>query len=130
MAIQVLSRSIRMPMMSRTENTRGGAVVGAVGFAAATVVDGTLVVLATTVVDEPVLGATVVDGPAVVTLATVGEASLATATSAAGGGVSSVRDPGAKTSPSQATPAAIDPSRTACVAFSTYRESASPTRDA
>jgi len=116
--------------MSRTENTRGAAVAGATGLAGATVVAGTFAVLATTVVDEVVAGAVVVGAIVVATVETVGEASLAAATAPSGGGVSSVREPGAKRSPSQATPAANDPTRTACVAFSTYRESASPARDA
>jgi hypothetical protein len=85
--------------------------------------------LATTVVDARVLGATVLGGA----LGDVdGDAATAIARSAAvrPGVVSSAREPGAKRSPSQARPAAIDPSRTACVAFSTYRESASLARGA
>ena len=105
--------------MSRTENTGAGTVVGPPGVGPAGLVGagvGGGAVLATTVVDTTVVvGTVVVDGG----LSVAGPASLAAAKSGGRDEIALPRDPGAKSSTSQATPAAIDPSRTACVAFST-----------
>jgi len=108
--------------MSRTENTGAGTVVGPAGARAAGVVGAGVVggALVTTTVVATTVDVGAVDGGAVDGgLGVVGAASLAAAKSAGRDEIALPRDPGAKISPSQATPAAIDPSRTACVAFST-----------
>ena len=112
------------PTRSRTKNTRGAVVTGAPAFAVvgATVGPGTVVGAAM------VAATTVVDGAVVVGGADVEDASLPAcwrSAAIAGRGESSARDPGATIRINHATPATIDPSRTAYVEFSaTHCESA------
>ena len=112
------------PTKSRTKNTRGAVVTGA----PALVVVGAVVGPGTVVGAAIVEATAVVDGANVVGGADVVDASLpACSRSAAmrGRGGSSARDPGAIIRIIQATPATIDPSRTAYVEFSaTHCESA------